>query len=561
MSNISLQNELTIENLRFSYDKNKVLKGIDFSAKAGELIFILGPNGIGKTTLFRCMLGLLKGYSGRIVVDGIDIREMRTRELAEKIAYIPQAHDPTFGYSVLDMVLMGDAHKLSVFSSPGEKSQLKALGILKHLEIEKLAYKCFSKLSGGEQQLVLTARALMQETGIILMDEPTSNLDYGNQLRLLQRIKNLSREGYIILLSSHNPQHALSFADRVLAMYDGTLISDGRPDDIIDKELFSKLYKTEVDFYDTPGGRVVISSVNTESIENKYHVKSKFIWNDDMIRFMADASEHGKYYEELASILSGYITPDALVCDAGCGLGYLSLALSQYCRHITAIDISEKALGILRENIRAGKTTEIDSCRNIYTNEGNPVINDFKNEILEDKHEIKSENNKYKCEKHAINFHNITVEHSDLFTRDNDDMFDCIIFSFFGDTRESLKIAEKLCRPGGRVIMIKKDWYIHRFSLSENKIDHHTLEETLIELQKMNVKAELKHIELEMGQPLRSIQDAVRFYRTYSHDEDQDGITEEAVMEKLVENRSADSGIFPYYLPQKKAMGIFIIDM
>ena len=161
---------LDIRDLRFSYGDRPVLQGVSLRLGVGELVFLLGANGAGKSTLFRCVLGLLPGYEGTVALRSGDTRRLSARALAREIAYIPQNHHPTFSYPVLDMVLMGTHHRLSPFSNPGPKEEAIALEALGQVGIRDLAQRDFQHLSGGEQQLVLIARALAQQARILLMD-------------------------------------------------------------------------------------------------------------------------------------------------------------------------------------------------------------------------------------------------------------------------------------------------------------------------------------------------------------------------------------------------------
>ena len=247
---------LTVSDLSFSYGKNSVLRGVTFSLGEGQLVALLGANGAGKTTLFRCILGLNEAYTGSIALDGSEVRALTARQLSHRIAYIPQVHYPAFQYSVLEMVLMGTTHRLSAVSSPGKKEHSNALHALQTLGIEHLSQRDYGKLSGGEQQLVLIARALVQGTKLLVMDEPTSSLDYGNQLRVLSAVRHLTREGYTVLLSTHDPQHALSYADRVLALSGGTLIADGTAHEVLSPALIRILYGVDCEF--SPDGRFIL---------------------------------------------------------------------------------------------------------------------------------------------------------------------------------------------------------------------------------------------------------------------------------------------------------------
>lgn len=249
--------KLQVENLSFAYDKRQVLHHISFSVETGDFLSVLGPNGVGKSTLFRCILGLLPQYTGKILLDGRDLHVMPRRELARCIAYIPQIHKPTFGYTVLDTVLMGTSHQVSAFSQPGKKQVNTAIEALERVGAAHLKERDFTYLSGGEQQLVLVARAIAQQAEILVMDEPTSALDFGNQLRILKLVRELSNEGYAVLLSTHNPQHALTFASHVLAIAGGGVAALGGAQDVLTEALIHKLYNVQVEFIQMPAGRVL----------------------------------------------------------------------------------------------------------------------------------------------------------------------------------------------------------------------------------------------------------------------------------------------------------------
>lgn len=253
---------LEVKHLNFAYRRGQtVMKDISFSAGTGEFLSVLGPNGAGKSTLFRCILSILTDYRGSIEIDGADVKSLSERELASRIAYIPQIHRPTFGYSVLDTVLMGASRQISPFSMPKKEHRKLAMEMLERLGIAYLAERNFALLSGGEQQLVLVARAMAQQADILIMDEPTSALDYGNQLRVLQEVKNLSKEGYTVLLSTHNPQHAMSFADSVLALSRGWVAAHGPANEVLTTELVRELYNVDVDFAFVGEDRVMIPRV------------------------------------------------------------------------------------------------------------------------------------------------------------------------------------------------------------------------------------------------------------------------------------------------------------
>ena len=238
---------IRVESLSFSYGDHTVLKDVSFCAERGEFLSILGPNGVGKSTLFRCILGLLPGYGGRVYLDGQDIRSLRPRQMAKTAAYIPQHTASVYHFNVEDIVLMGATAGLSPLRSPGRKEQERAAWAMEKVGISHLKDRCFHHLSGGERQLAVLARALVQDAKILMLDEPTASLDFANQLLVLTEVRALSREGYTVVQTTHNPEHAYSFSDRILTLKDGEVFRIGRPDEVIVPEVIGALYGMDVD--------------------------------------------------------------------------------------------------------------------------------------------------------------------------------------------------------------------------------------------------------------------------------------------------------------------------
>lgn len=236
-----------VKNLNFSYGSRQVLFDINFSVQNGEFLSILGPNGVGKSTLFRCVLGLLPGYSGQVMIDGKNSKEFSVREAARHIAYIPQSSAPIFNYSVFDIVLMGRTSMLSSFRSPKQEDVERCHWALEKLGIAHLQTRCFHRLSGGERQLVLIARALVQDAPILMLDEPTANLDFGNQIRVLQQVRNLAKEGYTIIQTTHHPEQSYMFSDRILALQNGRVLEDGAPRQVLTCQNMQLLYGVDVE--------------------------------------------------------------------------------------------------------------------------------------------------------------------------------------------------------------------------------------------------------------------------------------------------------------------------
>lgn len=248
------QPQLQVNQLSFGYHGEPVLRQVSFSMQAGELMCLLGPNGVGKSTLFRCILGGNSGYQGEILLDGKNIRTLKQRQLAQWVGYIPQNSVPVFGYSVYDTVLMGTTVSLGMFRNPGKAQQQAAQQAIEQMGISHLSRRSVAQLSGGERQLVMIARALAQKARFLLMDEPTANLDYGNQLRVMRMVRELSRQGYGILVSTHSPEHALQYADRVLVLKEGQVLCCGEPGKVLDASTLSKAYDVGIQVHQVQQG-------------------------------------------------------------------------------------------------------------------------------------------------------------------------------------------------------------------------------------------------------------------------------------------------------------------
>lgn len=236
-----------VKNLRFSYGEREVLHDVSFKVEAGEFLSILGPNGVGKSTLFRCVLGLLRDYTGSITVEGRDARSLSIRESAKLIAYIPQSSHPAFNYSVRDIVLMGTTSGLGTFSTPKKEDVRRVDEALERTGISELAERCFHRISGGERQLALIARALVQRAPVLMLDEPTASLDFGNQLLVLNCARELAHEGYTVIQTTHNPEQSYMFSDRILALRGGEVLTEGKPGDVLTPDMMQRLYGVEVE--------------------------------------------------------------------------------------------------------------------------------------------------------------------------------------------------------------------------------------------------------------------------------------------------------------------------
>lgn len=254
---------LEVKNISFDYDGDEIFSNISFSIGKGEVLCILGPNGTGKTTLIKCLNGLHEISSGEILINGENVKNLSFKEISRHIGYIPQSHVPSFPFKVFDVVLMGRAPYLNLTDSPKRKDIEIAEDALKTLGIEHLKDKEYTNLSGGERQLVFLARVLCQKPDILILDEPTSHLDFGNQIRLLEIIDNLAKTGLSIIMSSHFPDHAFLSSTKVAIMKDKRFIDFGTPDDVVTEDNLRKAYSIDVKLVELDNNRKVCVPMKT----------------------------------------------------------------------------------------------------------------------------------------------------------------------------------------------------------------------------------------------------------------------------------------------------------
>ena len=241
--------------LAFGFPRHTVGRELSFSLAAGEVMCVLGPNGGGKTTLFRTVLGLLRAISGSVNVAGKPLQQLSRREIARLAGYVPQGHSAYFAFTLREFVLMGRSSHLAAFSAPGSRDREVAEKALESLGIAAIADKPITEVSSGERQLALIARALAQEPRLLVMDEPTASLDFGNQVRVLGRLAGLARSGIAVVFSSHSPDHAFLAADRVLLLGDGRMLGLGAPREVLRADTLERLYGVKVSVLELEGGR------------------------------------------------------------------------------------------------------------------------------------------------------------------------------------------------------------------------------------------------------------------------------------------------------------------
>lgn len=240
--------KISIQNISFSYNGTPTLDQIDFAIAEGELVALVGPNGSGKSTLIKCMNGLLKTQKGVVMIENKAIDRYAPSELAREMAYIPQNENRQSALNVFDVVLLG--RKPYINWKPSEKDLSVTAEVIKKLHLEPIAMKSFSKLSGGQQQAVYMARALAQEPNILLLDEPTSNLDIKHQVEVLELLKKLTQKGITVVIALHDINLASRYADKILMIKNGQLFAAGGRETITENNL-EKLYDIKVEIIKT----------------------------------------------------------------------------------------------------------------------------------------------------------------------------------------------------------------------------------------------------------------------------------------------------------------------
>ena len=234
---------LEVKNLSFEYEKNKkVLDGVNLCIEEGSITAILGKNGCGKSTLLDCIIGYNDYDGGQVIIDKEDIKGLSPKNLSKKVAYISQNTTINLDYTVLEFILFGRTCHLAFGTAPKEKDYKIAKENAEKLGITHLLSKDINKISGGERQLAFIARALTQESKIIVMDEPTASLDYGNQLRLFEIIMGLKEKGKTIVFTTHNPEHVKLIDCDVAIINDGRIYRTGKANEIVTKDMLKELY-------------------------------------------------------------------------------------------------------------------------------------------------------------------------------------------------------------------------------------------------------------------------------------------------------------------------------
>jgi iron complex transport system ATP-binding protein len=251
---------IRVEGLTFQHPRTAgpVVHDVSFKVAEGRLAVLLGPNGSGKTTLFKCIAGLWRPASGQVMFDGRDIVHMSFKERASMLAVVPQEHTPPFPYSVFEAVLMGRAPHVGLYASPAASDAEATHNALLAVGINHLAERCYTRISGGERQLVLIARALAQGAPLLLLDEPTSHLDFRNQHQVLETVRRVAIEkGLTVLMTLHDPNMAAFFAHQVIMLKAGKIVAEGAPAAVLTEANLRQLYNIGIGVVETGERRLI----------------------------------------------------------------------------------------------------------------------------------------------------------------------------------------------------------------------------------------------------------------------------------------------------------------
>lgn len=247
--------EIKTQNIHVSFDAREILKGISLAVSKKEFIGIIGPNGSGKSTLLKCIYRILKPQNGAVYLNGQNLRSMSVRSSAQKMAVVAQHNYYNFDFTVRDVVMMGRSpHKKALQRDNAEDFRI-IKEALKTVQLEAFADRSFSTLSGGEQQRVILARALAQQTPALILDEPTNHLDITHQLLMMRLVKNLN---VTVISAIHDLNIAAAYCDRIYVMKDGQIAGHGTPQEVFTPELLSSIYQVETEIVTDSKGQMHI---------------------------------------------------------------------------------------------------------------------------------------------------------------------------------------------------------------------------------------------------------------------------------------------------------------
>lgn len=238
---------LTVEKGNFAYPhgERQILKDVEFALNGGQSLAVLGPNGAGKTTLLRCITGLLRWNSGASYINGTNIAKLSPRALWQNIAYVPQARGAAGSMSVENLIMLGRSGRIGVFSTPAKADYMAVDRVIERLKLSELRHRRADELSGGELQLALIGRGLAAEPGLIILDEPESNLDFKNRLTVLNTVASLKQEGIAAIFNTHYPEHALRYAEIALMLDKKGNCTFGKAQSVITEQAIAKAFSVK----------------------------------------------------------------------------------------------------------------------------------------------------------------------------------------------------------------------------------------------------------------------------------------------------------------------------
>lgn len=240
-----------VENLSFSYDKGsqgeRIIDGLSFAVTSGDIVSLVGPNGVGKSTLLRCMLGLLPRDTGRIELDGSDISSIPLRQFWSSVAYVPQLHRSSFAMTTIETVVLGRSAHIPLFAQPSERDYAIAYEALSEVGLTEKARQSFRELSGGQQRLALIAKALASTPSLLVLDEPETGLDYRNRLIIVDLLEKLASErGIAVIMATHYPENAIRASGKALLLERAGRARFGACDEVLNTISMQRAFNADV---------------------------------------------------------------------------------------------------------------------------------------------------------------------------------------------------------------------------------------------------------------------------------------------------------------------------
>ena len=243
---------LEVKKLAYKYRQaeRETFRDVNIQLEEGEILTILGPNGAGKSTLLNCIANLLNPTGGEVYLNGKPRSQMSLKEIAQVVGYVPQNHAAMYAYNVRDFVVMGRAPYLRMLQKPSENDYAVADGVMDDLGMQKYKNKPYTEISGGERQQALIARAITQEPKIIMFDEPTNHLDFGNQMKMILKLKELAQKGYAIIMTTHMPNHAMMLGGKTAILDRTGKLRCGKTEEVITEKTLRDIYQVDVRLID-----------------------------------------------------------------------------------------------------------------------------------------------------------------------------------------------------------------------------------------------------------------------------------------------------------------------